>query len=81
MGELLSRINSPSDLKKFNIEELERLSAEIREEIINVVSTNGGHLASNLGVVELTIAITMYLMHPMIRSSGMLDINHMPISY
>ncbi len=54
---LLERINEPSDLKKLTINELEALSKEIRERIIEVVSKNGGHLASNLGIVELTLAI------------------------
>ncbi len=54
---LLERINEPKDLKKLTINELEALSQEIRERIIEVVSKNGGHLASNLGVVELTLAI------------------------
>lgn len=52
---LLSKINSPSDLK--NVENLKDLCAEIRKKIIEIVSHNGGHLASNLGVVELTTAI------------------------
>lgn len=54
---LLARIHSPEDLRSFTPEELERLAAEIRERIIGTVSTNGGHLAPNLGVVELTIAL------------------------
>ena len=54
---LLNRINSPSDLKEMSDEELDKLSEEIREVIVDVVSENGGHLASNLGVVELTVAI------------------------
>ena len=54
---LLERINEPNDLKKLTINELEALSQEIRERIIEVVSKNGGHLASNLGIVELTLAI------------------------
>ena len=54
---MLEKINSPEDLKKLNIEEKEHLAKEIREYILNVVSENGGHLASNLGVVELTIAL------------------------
>ena len=54
---MLEKINSPEDLKKLNIEEKEQLAKEIREYILNVVSENGGHLASNLGVVELTIAL------------------------
>ena len=54
---MLEKINSLEDLKKLNIEEKEQLAKEIREYILNVVSENGGHLASNLGVVELTIAL------------------------
>lgn len=54
---MLEKINSPEDLEKLNIEEKEQLAKEIREYILNVVSENGGHLASNLGVVELTIAL------------------------
>jgi len=54
---LLEKIKSPYDLKKFSISELKNLSSEIREIIINTVEQNGGHLASNLGVVELTLAI------------------------
>jgi len=53
----LERIKSPSDLKLLNCEELKRLACEVREELIYRVSKNGGHLASNLGVVELSIAI------------------------
>ena len=54
---MLEKINSPEDLKKLNIEEKIKLAQEIREFILQVVSENGGHLASNLGVVELTIAL------------------------
>jgi 1-deoxy-D-xylulose-5-phosphate synthase len=54
---LLPRIKSPQDLKKLSIEELNSLAAEIREKIVSTVSDNGGHLASNLGVVELSIAL------------------------
>ena len=54
---MLEKINKPEDLKKLNIEEKEVLAEEIRKYIIDVVSENGGHLASNLGVVELTIAL------------------------
>lgn len=54
---LLNRINSPSDLKDLTINELNELSSEYREKIIETVSKNGGHLSSNLGVVELTIAL------------------------
>jgi len=54
---LLDRINSPADLKKLSIDEMERLAVEVRQRIIKTVSKNGGHLASSLGAVELTIAI------------------------
>jgi len=55
--ELLSRIGSPSDLKRFSVEELGQVAKEIRTAIIDQVSRSGGHLAPNLGVVELTIAL------------------------
>ncbi|MFH1961943.1 MAG: 1-deoxy-D-xylulose-5-phosphate synthase [bacterium] len=54
---IIENIFSPNDLKKLTASELKRLSLEIRELIINTVSANGGHLASSLGVVELSIAI------------------------
>jgi len=54
---LLDRINSPSDLKKLPRTDLPALAQEIREEIIRVTSINGGHLATNLGIVELTLAL------------------------
>ncbi len=57
---MLEKINSPIDLKKIPKKELPELCAEIREKIIDVMSKNGGHLASNLGVVELT-AILHYV--------------------
>ncbi len=55
--QLLDKINNPTDIKKLTLSELIQLSAEIREFLINNISKTGGHLASNLGVVELTIAI------------------------
>ena len=57
MEKILDRINNPDDLKKLNLLEKNKLAEEIREYILEVVSKNGGHLASNLGVVELTIAL------------------------
>ncbi|MGB9734731.1 MAG: 1-deoxy-D-xylulose-5-phosphate synthase [bacterium] len=54
---ILERINYPSDIKNLTIKELYTLADEIRETIIDAVSVNGGHLASSLGVVELTIAL------------------------
>lgn len=57
MEKILDRVDEPNDLKKLNILEKNELAKEIREYILEVVSKNGGHLASNLGVVELTIAL------------------------
>ena len=57
MSNILDNVNTPKDLKKLDINEKQKLATEIREMIINIVSENGGHLASNLGVVELTIAL------------------------
>ncbi len=57
MDKILDKVNYPSDLKELNILEKQQLSEEIRKYLLEIVSNNGGHLASNLGVVELTIAI------------------------
>jgi 1-deoxy-D-xylulose-5-phosphate synthase len=54
---MLSHINGPADLKKLKPNELNHLASEIREVIVSTVAQNGGHLASNLGVVELSIAL------------------------
>lgn len=54
---ILENIKDSDDLKKLNLEELRELAEEIRQMIISVISKNGGHLASSLGVVELTIAL------------------------
>ncbi|WP_250277437.1 1-deoxy-D-xylulose-5-phosphate synthase [[Clostridium] colinum] len=53
----LDNINSPSDLKKLDIDELNCLAKEIRDFLISSLAKTGGHLASNLGVIELTIAL------------------------
>ena len=57
MERILDKINLPKDLKELNIEEKETLAEELRQELISQVSKNGGHLASNLGAVELTIGL------------------------
>ena len=54
---LLDKINSPADVKKLSDEQLKQLAAEIRKLLIKVISHTGGHLAPNLGVVELTLAL------------------------
>ena len=57
MGKLLETINNPGDLQNLSVEQLNELAEEIRDMITHSVSQTGGHLASNLGVVELTIAM------------------------
>ncbi len=54
---LLNHIDSPSDLKALTLEETDQVAQEVRETIISVITERGGHLASNLGVVELTLAL------------------------
>ena len=54
---LVNQIATPADLRKLSLEQLQELAGHLRERIFRAVSTNGGHLASNLGVVELTIAL------------------------
>jgi len=57
LSEILSKINSPIDLRKLPLEKLDELSSEVRQLVIDTVSETGGHLASSLGVVELTVAL------------------------
>jgi 1-deoxy-D-xylulose-5-phosphate synthase len=57
MSDILNSINSPDDLRKLNRDELAILATELRAFLVESVSKTGGHLASNLGVVELTIAL------------------------
>ncbi len=54
---ILDKIGSSSDLKKLNIKQLEQLCDEIREDILEVTKSNGGHLSSNLGIIETTVAV------------------------
>lgn len=61
---ILDRIDSPSDLRRLTNRELGELAGELREEIIRTVALNGGHLAANLGVVELTLALHSVLETP-----------------
>ena len=57
MTKLLEQINSPDDLKKLSVGQMKDLADEVRRFIITSVGKTGGHLASNLGVVELTLAM------------------------
>ena len=54
---LLDKVTSPKDLKNMSMDDSNVLSEEISEYILDVVSKNGGHLASNLGIVDLTLAL------------------------
>ena len=71
---MLERINSPADLKGLAPPELTQLADEIRSEMVNTVSRTGGHLASSLGVVELTIALHRVFDSP--RDKIIWDVGH-----
>jgi 1-deoxy-D-xylulose-5-phosphate synthase len=64
MSQILANLTSPAELKDFSLQQLESLAGELRETIIETVSQTGGHLASSLGVVELTIALHRILETP-----------------
>ncbi len=74
MYDLLYQIQSPKDLKKLTVPQMEQLCREIRHKIIHTVATNGGHLSSNLGVVELTVALHRVFDLP--RDSIVWDVGH-----
>ncbi|WHH59633.1 1-deoxy-D-xylulose-5-phosphate synthase [Petroclostridium sp. X23] len=61
---ILEKVNQPADIKNLDIDQLNQLSGELREFIIDLVSKTGGHLASNLGVIELTLALHMVFSSP-----------------
>ncbi len=71
---LLDKINSPQDLRKFTLEQLTLLAAEIRERMVEVVASNGGHLASSLGAVDLAIALHYCLDTP--KDKIIWDVGH-----
>jgi len=74
MPRLLDKVDSPADLKRLSKSKLEQLAAELRQELVSTVSANGGHLASNLGVVELTIALHRVFDSP--RDKIIWDVGH-----
>ncbi len=74
MEEILDRIARPSDLRALTPAQRERLAAEIRDELVSTVTETGGHLASNLGVVELTIALHSVFDSP--RDKFVWDVGH-----
>ena len=76
---LLETINSPADVKRLKGEELLKLAEELRETIIRTVSVNGGHLASNLGVVELTLALHYVFDSP--KDKIIWDVGHQSYSH
>lgn len=76
---ILENINSPSDVKKLKAEDLRSLAGELRETIIRTVSINGGHLASNLGVVELTLALHYVFDSP--KDKIIWDVGHQSYSH
>ncbi|MFQ5575065.1 MAG: 1-deoxy-D-xylulose-5-phosphate synthase N-terminal domain-containing protein, partial [Terriglobia bacterium] len=71
---VLDRIDEPSDLKQLDPDELVRLAQEIRQLMVKTVARNGGHLAPNLGVVELTLALHLALDSP--RDKIVWDVGH-----
>ena len=73
-GAILPFVNSPADLKKLSLPELERLAAELREYVVEVVSKTGGHLAPSLGAIELTIALHYCFEAP--RDKIVWDVGH-----
>ncbi len=71
---LLNKINSPEDVKKLNNSQISLLCEEVRDCIISTVSKNGGHLASNLGAVELTVALHRSFSSP--EDAIIFDVGH-----
>ncbi|HEY3426476.1 MAG TPA: 1-deoxy-D-xylulose-5-phosphate synthase [Negativicutes bacterium] len=74
MNKLLDMINKPQDIKQLSVEQLKKLAGEIRELLVNTVAQTGGHLAPNLGVVELTIALHKIFDTP--RDKVVWDVGH-----
>ena len=74
---LLDQVKYPADLRKLNKEELKQLAKELREELIDVVSTTGGHLGAGLGVVELTVALHYVFAPP--KDKLVWDVGHQAI--
>ena len=71
---MLEKINSPQDLRVLSAEQLAVLAAEIRKRMVEVVSKTGGHLASSLGAVELTLALHYCLNTP--EDKIVFDVGH-----
>jgi 1-deoxy-D-xylulose-5-phosphate synthase len=76
---IFDKVNNPQDLKKLKKEELPKLAEEIRQEIINTVSKNGGHLAPSLGAVDLTVAMHYVFNSP--KDKSIWDVGHQAYSH
>ena len=76
---ILDKISKPKDIKKLSLKEKEQLARELREYTLDVVSKNGGHLASNLGIVELTIALLSIYNVP--KDKIVFDVGHQSYIY
>ena len=74
MSRYLEMVDHPSHIKKLNLEQLTQLAAEVRQELITKLATNGGHLGPNLGVVELTIAMHTVFATP--KDKFVWDVSH-----
>ena len=79
MSPLLDRVNGPQDIKNMSQAELLELCDELRSTIISVVSRNGGHLAPNLGVIELTVALHRVFNSP--EDKIIWDVGHQSYSH
>ncbi len=79
MSSVLDKINGPADVKALNPAEMAELAAEIRALMIETISKTGGHLASNLGMVELTLAILKVFQPP--TDKILMDVSHQAYAY
>src|SRR3974390_2818391 len=74
MSQYLDKVDSPSQVKKLTLDQLQKLAEEIRQELINGLAKHGGHLGPNLGVVELTLALHRVFDTP--RDKFIWDVSH-----
>ena len=72
--EILDKINSPEDLRVVPRSDVGKLASEIRDFLVNITKRNGGHLASNLGIVEVTLAIHRVFNSP--KDHIVFDVGH-----
>ena len=79
MSSVLDKVNSPEDIRQLSIQELKQLAQELRDLIISTVSQTGGHLASSLGVIEITLALHSVFNTP--RDKIIWDVGHQCYSH